>query len=501
MLFNSFEFLFCFLPIAFAGYFLLNRIKKYQWANFFLMAMSLYFYGYYKISYLWIILCSILLNYIIHRTLLTKEFQAKKGRKAILLLGILANVGILFYFKYFNFTLEIVSALTKRTVTFAQIALPLGISFFTFQQLGFVVDSYKRKVPQQNIINYALFVTFFPQLIAGPIVNHEEMLPQFVDTENKKIQAENLYLGARAFIYGLAKKVLIADTLGVAVNWGYQYYMVLDGFNTALVLLMYSLQLYYDFSGYCDMARGLGYFFNIKIPVNFDSPFKSKNVVEFWKRWHITLGRFFTGYVYIPLGGNRKGFGRSLRNVFIVFFVSGIWHGAGWTFVVWGLLHAVAQLLTRIWWKVKERYALPRIKSRGLKGLVDTVSVVCCFVFVVLAFGIFRAESLTQVVDMLGKLFAIHDFHISAELATPLCFKEVAYVLNFLNLETLSANPVWQMLAFLILLGGITWGCRNIYVTEGKCKANAITVLYLGVLFAWSVLSLSNVSTFLYFNF
>lgn len=501
MLFNSFEFIFYFLPIAFAGYFLLNHVKQYKWANLFLAVMSLYFYGYYKASYIWIILCSIILNYLIHRGFLSKRMNSEWQRKTVLFLGIMANVGILYYFKYFNFALEIIGSLTSKTITFAQIALPLGISFFTFQQIGFVVDSYKKQVPKQDFINYVLFVTFFPQLIAGPIVNHDEMLPQFESLENKNPKSENLYLGARAFIYGLAKKVLIADVIGLAVNWGYQYYTVMDGFNTALVIVMYSLQLYFDFSGYCDMARGLGYLFNIKIPLNFNSPFKSKNLVEFWKRWHMTLGRFFTRYVYIPLGGNRKGFGRSLVNVFIVFCISGIWHGAGWTFVVWGLMHAVVQIVTRLWWKIKEKSNLPKIQNKGLKWMVDTLCTIACFGFVALAFGIFRADNLSQAMHMLQKVTTTETCKVMPEIASFLCLKEVSYVLRFLNLDTVNNITLWQMLLFLMVTAVITWGSKNVAETEKEVKVGTGQTLLLGVLFVWSVLSLSNISTFLYFNF
>jgi len=501
MLFNSFDFLFYFLPFTYVGYFLCNRFHKYQLANFFLMTMSVFFYGYNEISYVWIILGSICLNYLLHRILILQEEKIAKYKKMILLVGILLNVGILYYFKYFNFSLEIISEITNKTITYARIALPLGISFFTFQQIGFVVDSYKGEVSKQKFFEYALFVSFFPQLIAGPIVNHDEMLPQFSDTGNRKINAENMYLGARAFIYGLAKKVLIADTIGVAVDWGYNYYHVLDGYNTMLVVLMYSLQLYYDFSGYCDMARGLGYFFNIKIPLNFNSPFKSKNLVEFWKRWHMTLGRFFTRYVYIPLGGNRKGFVRMLLNIFVVFLISGIWHGAGWTFIIWGFLHAVLQVGARIWWKVKEKGRFPNVQNKILRIGIDTISVILCFTFVVLAFGIFRAADLNQALDMGKNMLHMDGFTVKEELANPLCFKEFAYVLNFFDLEALSAKKAWQAYVFLGFVGVITWGCRNSYETEQTHKSGVITVLFMGILFVWSVLSLSNVSSFLYFNF
>ena len=501
MLFNSYTFIFYFLPITFGCYYLFNHFKRYRLANLFLTIMSIIFYGYNNISYVWIILSSILLNYTIHVLLLSDSPLRRKYKKSIVLLGILANLGILFYFKYFNFTLEILSGITGRDITFSKIALPLGISFFTFQQVGFIVDSYKGVVRRQNLVSYALFVSFFPQLVAGPIMDHDEMLPQFEDTTNRKINAENLYLGTRAFIFGLAKKVLIADTLGKAVNWGYQYYSVMDGFNTALVILMYSLQLYYDFSGYCDMARGLGYLFNIRIPLNFDSPFKSKNLVEFWKRWHMTLGRFFTRYVYIPLGGNRKGFVRGLINVFIVFFVSGIWHGAGWTFIVWGLLHAILQVLTRIWWKLKARYQLPSAKQPLLRKCIHFLCITGCFTFVAVAFSIFRADDLPQAMALLSNLTRFEGLHIMTEISSVVCFSEVSYLLKFLHLDFLTQTTQWQLAAFLLVTALLTWGTKNVYETEKEVKYHTLGTLFLAALFLWSLLSLSGVSTFLYFNF
>lgn len=501
MLFNSFDFIFYFLPITFIGYFLLNKCKRYQWANLFLTLASIFFYGYNNPSYVWIILSSIAVNYVVHLILTgDKEWNAA-SRKWILAGGVIANVGILFYFKYFNFALEIVSSVTGREITFSKIALPLGISFFTFQQIGFIVDSYKKAVSKQNLISYALFVTFFPQLIAGPIVNHDEMLPQFADPDNKRPKAANIYLGARAFIYGLAKKVLIADVIGLAVNWGYNYAEHLDAFNTVLILVMYVLQLYFDFSGYCDMARGLGYFFNIKIVQNFNSPFKSKNPVELWKRWHITLGRFFTRYLYIPLGGSKKGTARSLMNLFIIFVVSGIWHGAGWTYIFWGLMHAVMQVIIRLWWMAKDKLGLPKIKHRWLQGFVDVLSIIGCFAFFVFTCAMFRAESVSQFGIMMRNLGETGEWKIMPEIANYLCLKEVSYVLRFFNLNTINNIEIWQAVLFLAVTAFVTWGCKNIAETEEKAKPSVMQSVGFAILFVWSILSLSGVSIFLYFNF
>lgn len=347
MLFNSFIFIFLFLPLAFCGYFLLNHFRKYQAAKCFLVVMSLWFYAYFRLSYLWIILLSMAVNYLVHCLLVKRRYV-----RGILCCGILFNLGLLFYYKYFDFLVENMNLLFHTQLSLPGILLPLGISFFTFQQIAFLADSAGGRVPRQKMMDYALFVTFFPQLIAGPIVSQEEMLPQFQDPAAKRIQAENVYRGLRIFVLGLSKKVLLADVFGQAANWGFQYYTVLDGLNT-FVAILYTIQIYFDFSGYCDMARGIGYLFNIRIPVNFLSPYKSKNILEFWDRWHITLTRFFTRYLYIPLGGSRKGMLRTCVNVLLVFLVSGFWHGAGWSFIVWGLLHGVLSVLTRLWRKLR----------------------------------------------------------------------------------------------------------------------------------------------------
>lgn len=324
MLFNSYIFIFLFLPIALFGYYLLNYTKRYEAAKLFLSGMSLFFYAYFRVQYLGIILCSIALNYLCHLLLLKTP-----RKKAVLAGGVLGNLFVLFYFKYFDFLLENINGLFHTDFTLPGILLPLGISFFTFQQIAFLADTAQGSVSRQTVMDYALFVTFFPQLIAGPIVSHEEMLPQFQDISRKHFDYEDFYMGLRLFVLGLGKKVLLADTFGIAAGWGFQNYTSLDGLNTFLVILFYSFQIYLDFSGYCDLARGLGLMFRIKIAVNFLSPYRSANIMEFWDRWHITLTRFFTRYLYIPLGGNRKGKLRTYLNIMIVFLCSGVWHGAG----------------------------------------------------------------------------------------------------------------------------------------------------------------------------
>lgn len=293
MLFNSYIFIFLFLPVALIGYFGLNRIEKYDLAKYFLVGMSLWFYAYFNLSYLWIILVSIAVNYLCHGLILSNMIFYKNNwvSKGSFIIGLIFNIGLLFYFKYFNFFVDSLNQIFKLSIHVETILLPLGISFFTFQQIAFLVDTKRGEVCKQPFCDYMLFVTFFPQLIAGPIVNHTEMLPQFQNLGLKRPVAKNFYTGIRIFVLGLSKKILLADLLGQAVEWGYGHVSLMRGSGAALLILFYTLQIYFDFSGYCDMARGIGYMFNIQIPVNFNSPYKAKNIIDFWNRWHMTLTR------------------------------------------------------------------------------------------------------------------------------------------------------------------------------------------------------------------
>ena len=487
MLFNSYIFLFIFLPFSLLGYFLLNHFKKAQCAKLFLVCMSLWFYAYFHISYLAIILSSILFNYICH-LLLVKNIRSR----LTLTLGIAGNIGILCYFKYFRFLLENLNLLLCADFSLPEILLPLGISFFTFQQIGFLVDMAKGGTGRENFLDYTLFVVFFPQLIAGPIVSHEEMLPQFKDPSRKAFRFDRFYQGICIFVPGLAKKILLADTFGLAVNWGYQNYTLLSSMETLLVILFYTFQIYFDFSGYCDMARGIGKMFNIELPVNFLSPYKSANISEFWDRWHMTLTRFFTKYVYIPLGGNRKGTLRTYINVLIVFFISGLWHGAGWTFVLWGCLHGILNVLTRIWKKLKQRLPLPSNR------MTHVVAVLLTFSFVMFAWTFFRADSLSQAFTMLGNVFTLKGGSLHKQLTEVFQLSEFFYVMKFLGLTKLPFASCYCMILFLLAAIFLTFFCKNLYENEGKNMPGVIRTISLSVLF---VLSLSGVSTFLYFNF
>lgn len=330
MLFNSYNFVLLFLPVVIISYFILNHLGYMKGAKIFLVIASLYFYSYNNLNNLLLIICSILGNYIFYRII------QKYSKKIVLITGILFNLSLITYFKYLNFIIENLNHILHQEYSIQEIILPLGISFFTFQQIGFLIDTYRKEVRETSFIHYCAFVTFFPQLVAGPIVSFQEIIPQFLDKEKSKLNWNHFAKGLWAFSMGLGKKVLIADLFGNAVNYGFSNIDSLDTVCLILIMLFYTMQIYFDFSGYCDMASGIALMLNINLPVNFHSPYKANTITEFWKRWHITLTRFFKKYVYIPLGGNRKGILRTYMNIMIVFLLSGLWHGASWCFILWG---------------------------------------------------------------------------------------------------------------------------------------------------------------------
>lgn len=341
MVFNSYIFILVFLPLCLSGYFFLNRIHHYHAGLAFLLGMSLWFYGFFNPSYLPIICGSVVLNYSLYRwmrAVALKGIGQGTKREIAFWIGIASNLGILGYFKYTDFFIENINYLFQVDYPLKHILLPLGISFFTFQQISFLADIYSdtRGEVAYSFLSYAAYVTYFPQLVAGPIVKHDVLVPQLQDEKRKRVDYNYLSKGIALFILGLAKKVLIADVLGNYVNLAYKDVYALNTTTAVLAVLGYTLQIYFDFSGYSDMAVGLGWMMHIDLPVNFDSPYKSISITEFWKRWHMTLTAFFTKYVYIPLGGSRRGNARMYANIFIVFLLSGLWHGAGWTFVFWG---------------------------------------------------------------------------------------------------------------------------------------------------------------------
>jgi len=392
MLFNTYGFILLFLPIALAGWFLCGKYLGLLAAQAWLAAASLFFYAWWNPWYLALIAFSMVANFSWGRALAARA-TAGRPHGLMLGLGVAANLAVLGYYKYANFFVDNLNAFAGAGWTLEKVILPLAISFFTFQQIAYLVDASRGLAREGNFFTYALFVSFFPHLIAGPIVHHAEMMPQFARPDVVRPRWDNFALGLTLFTFGLAKKVLLADPLGAQA--GPVFTAAAHGSSLATAsawagALAYTLQIYFDFSGYTDMALGLARMFNIILPQNFNSPYQSANLVEFWRRWHMTLSRFLRDYLYIPLGGNRHGRFRRHLNLLATMFLGGLWHGAGWTFVIWGVLHGVGLVVNHAWLEAKPRLAaLARVPV--LARLVTARAVT--LLFVIAAWVLFRSEN------------------------------------------------------------------------------------------------------------
>ena len=486
MLFNSYEFIFAFLPITFFIYFYLNHKRLTEASKGFLVFSSLFFYSWWNIAYLPIILSLMLFNYIIGNSLNNGEGHHRYSKKSILTFGIVLNIALLGYFKYMDFFIENINLVSGSNIDLLHLALPLAISFFTFQQISYLVDSYRQETKEYDFLNYALFVTFFPQLIAGPIVHHKEMMPQFATTRNKVKNYKNIAMGLFIFSIGLFKKVVIADTFAVWATQGFDVATTLNLFEAWATSLSYTFQLYFDFSGYTDMAIGAALLFNIKLPINFNSPYKATDIQDFWRRWHITLSRFLKDYVYIPLGGNRKGEFRTYNNLMATFIIGGIWHGAGWTFVFWGFLHGIALVIHRAWSKL------------GFK-IWTWLAWFITFNFVNFSWVFFRAKEWDDAVKVLSGMFSLDNIVLPNQLAGKLAFLN-SYGIEFgrftANLAAGKDLIAWLFIGFIIILF-----FKNSIQKISNFELNYKTSIFSAIILIISIYSLGNKSEFLYFNF
>ncbi len=492
MVFHSFIFILLFLPACLIGYFGLNHFHRYTSAKAFLFGMSLWFYGYFHPSYLLILTGSILGNYAVYRLILRQKSR-EKSAVWTMRLGVLGNLGVLFFFKYADFFLDNINALFGSRLPQLSILLPLGISFFTFQQIGFLVDACRGEAGDYPFLDYALFVSFFPQLVAGPIVTHKALVPQFSQPEKKPFRADNFSAGCVSFIVGLSKKVLLADTFGQAVACGYEALDELNAPGALIVAIAFYFQIYFDFSGYSDMAIGLGRMMNLELPVNFRSPYRARTLREHWKSWHITLTGFFTAYVYIPLGGNRNGKLCTYRNVMIVFFLSGLWHGAAWGFVLWGVLNGVGLVLCRMWEKPIGRALATRIGSAAL-WFCNMLTVSLLFVF-------FKAENLHTAGRFFGRLFRGGWGAVPQKLLEAFRVDELWYALKLLHVTYTGYGDLILCIGYLAAGYLIVLCAKNVHDFLEHWTPKLWHAAALGVLFLWCLVNLSGVSTFLYYNF
>lgn len=489
MIFSTWQFIFLFLPICFIGYFSLIRVRYFVGSRLWLVLCSLFFYGYWNTDYLIIILFSLLFNYALGTTLSQSIAHPNKvNRKICLTIGVIFNIFLLGYFKYANFITSNINSLTSLNFELPDIILPLAISFFTFQQIAYLLDSYKGETSEYDLLNYMLFVTFFPQLIAGPIVHHKEMMSQFNSKWNLLPRQKNIAIGLFLFSLGLFKKLAIADTFSIWADIGFSTSDNLNLYDSWVTSLSYTFQLYFDFSGYCDMAMGIALLFNIKLPLNFNSPYKSLDIQDFWRRWHITLGRFLRDYIYIPLGGSRNKEIRTYSNLFITFLIGGIWHGASWMFVIWGALHGIALVTHRIW------------KSLGGK-LPRPLAWALTFLFINLSWVFFRAENMTVTLNIIKAMFDVNSLSIDIlDIKTD----KLAWLgtnVNWLS-QILPNGIIANILSISLIFGSFIIISRDnaIQMSHHVTKTK---VCFAAVLFSFSVYLMvsSSSSTFLYFNF
>jgi len=468
VLFNSHEYLIWFLPAAVLGYFLLGA--RARWSVRWLVIASLFFYGWWNPNHLPLIAASIVGNFGLARRM---QRSAAAGRW--LFAGVGANLALLGLFKYSDFLLRTLAELDLMPLVQLHLALPLGVSFFTFTQIAFLVDVRRGKAREPSFDNYALFVTFFPHLLAGPIIHHSEMMPQFASTTNKRVAWDNVAAGIFLLAIGLAKKVFLADPLVPLVAAGFDHAATIDTFQAWLSALAYTLQIYFDFSGYTDMALGAALIFNIRLPVNFDSPYRALDLREFWHRWHMTLSRFLREYVYVPLGGNRVAESRVLANLMLTFLLGGLWHGAAWTFVCWGALHGVGLCCARVWRNSGAR--LPRFAAWALT-----------FTFVVVTWVFFRAHSIADAWAILQAMAGSPSLQPGAPVP----------------LRQALASLLDRDLAAALALGAgllIVFQRRNSNALVRDISASWLVAAATAAALTLSVLQLSNVAPFLYFNF
>ncbi len=492
MLFNSYIFILGFLPVTLTVFFGLLRWSHRQFALLWMTLASLFFYGYWNPAYLPLLLISVGGNYWFGREISRGELKSTKSR-ILLILGVAFNLGILGYYKYANFFVNSWNEIWSTDWQLPTIILPLAISFYSFTQIAYLVDAYRGETQDSDydLITYTLFVVFYPQLIAGPILRHDELIPQLRDRQKIFFSEAKFAQGLTLFILGLAKKVLIADNISPWVA------LVFDNANDVGFLeawvgaLAYTFQLYFDFSGYSDMAIGLGWMVNIELPLNFNSPYKSTSIIEFWRRWHITLSNFLRDYLYISLGGNRKGEIRRYINLIITMLLGGLWHGAGWTFIWWGGLHGFYLVVNQAWRKL--RIPLPKI-----------VAWMITFLAVVFGWVLFRASSISDALKMFEAMTGIKPIEM------PLAYQNFLGWLSFFGVKfkpwsnfAYLPNNIGINYSLLILLGlmlAVLWLPNNHKImTEFKprwwaaCLTSGLAVVCL--------LSLNRVSEFLYFQF
>ena len=496
MLFNSYAFIFVFFPLVLLGFFLIGK-RNARIAAGFLALASLVFYGWWSVKALPLLIGSICINYWFGLQLTPAPGRSDKHRKRLLIVALTVNLGVLAVFKYADFFVgNINTGLVAAGMTpwpLLHVALPIGISFYTFTQIAFLVDCWQGKVHERRFIPYVLFVTYFPHLVAGPVLHHAQMMPQFANPSTYRVDPNKLALGLAIFTFGLAKKLLIADRMGQYAD------MVFNGVQAGTVPMMvsswlgvlaYTLQIYFDFSGYSDMAVGLSLCMGVQLPLNFRSPYKSTNIIEFWRRWHISLSTFLRDYLYVPLGGNRKGEARRYLNLFLTMLLGGLWHGAAWTFVIWGALHG-AYLMVNHLWNAKVRRGRPAGKLSAVLGWALT------FLCVMIAWVVFRADSVETAMHLYRGMLGLNGAPLATftEFVIPYRKPEFFQTLLLGVFVALALPPTITLERWVPLVPALAGRPRL------ASTMTIVTALGTVVLLGLSVSRLGTYSPFLYFQF
>lgn len=488
MVFSSYIFLFVFLPLVLLIYFGMAKYVNRTVQHLFLVFASLVFYSYTDFTegltahmpYSVLIMLSVIVNFVCAKGVASIQEENSVKRKIIFVSSILFNVGLLGYYKYTRFILENVNIVFDTTFTLKYIILPIGISFYTFQQIAYQISIWKRQDTVPTFLDYTLFITFFPQLVAGPIIFSQDVMSQYQDDKNRFFNIDNFARGIFIFAIGLFKKAVLADSIALIADNSFNTSLHYLSFGGAWVAsLSYTMQIFFDFSGYSDMAIGLAIMMNIKFPINFYSPYQAKSITEFWQRWHITLGRSLAVLVYYPLGGNRKGKVRTCINLFLVFLVSGIWHGAAWTFVIWGIAHGVVRVFEKLF-------------DSQLVKVPSFIRVFFTFMFVNAAWVLFRAETLKDALSVLKTMFMPKTISFdgigSLAIDGILTYPDAVHIIYIVLL-----------LAVMMYLSFATKKNSIDYYNEFTPKTKYAVIS--AVLVCISILHMSKSGAFIYFNF
>lgn len=487
MLFNSLEYILLFLPLTIVIYFILNHRGQASTARVWLLLCSLYYYSYWNIAYLPLLLGSILVNFGLGWALNNPGGMLKKvPRLAILWCGILFNVGLLGYFKYTDFFISTINSTFDARIGLMEIALPLGISYFTFIQISFLTAVYRGLSKETNILNYGLYVSFFPQVMSGPIVYHGEMMPQFTDPNNRRINYDNIMKGVLIFSIGLFKKTVIADNLALWAVQGFDQAQSLNFFEAWFTSLSYTFQLYNDFSGYIDMANGVALMLNIHLPLNFNSPYKATSIQDYWRRFHITLIRFLRDHVYIPLGGSKRGNFRIYLNIVIIFIIAGVWHGTLISYILWGLLSSAAMIIHRIW-------------SRSGMRLNKYLAWFVTFNFVNFANLVFRSTSLRDTGKILRGMLGMNGIMLSEKLSGIPVLN--ASGISFGKWLNNIGGDKFYLIYFIVGAALIAFLGKNARELSEQMKPNLKWALFTALVLSVGLIHMTQVRVFLYYNY